>query len=500
MTVLTDGDRKILPLARREVRGFHLATRWYLREWTPLPYQYAWHHLPTINTTVVAGIATGKTTMVAASYLIDCITIPYFRALNTSVTQMQAELPFNMAMGWIEGNPRLEHLIEKIDLRPYPVIRFKNYSEWEFRTSGLDARFIRGFEYDRINFDECGLDLVGYISKVLRGRLRGSRLDGTKRMARLDTTTSPTMAVWLKERFDKGWKGSGMEDLVKYRSMRLATWDNTMLTEEQIEAMKAEYPPEMIDVELGGHFPDYGASLFPVGHVNACVDQSMYDAAYIALNPEDPKEKPKPGYEVVEDPRHGITRFELPVQPGRTYVLAGDPGSENYPGRGAAGVMVADVTEKPYKLVYFHWVSGRGSISPFLSSYKYAIEKYSPVLRGIDATGTQKWVDEIAYTNQGIQTDRINFAADKDGMLNNLAYDISNHLWRIPPIKGLIRQAGTYTREDDKKIPQDLVMTWAQLSFLARSAPSPITINSQPKKNNYPSRTGRSRIARSRRW
>ena len=269
--------------------------------------------------------------------------------------------------------------------------------------------------------------------------------------------------------------------------MRLATWDNTQLTEEQVEAMKAEYPPEMIDVEMGGMFPDYGVTMFPPGHLNQCLDQSLYDAAYIALNPEE--DSPVlPGYQIHEDPRHGITLFELPPKPGRTYVMAGDPGSGNYPNRGAAGVMVADVTEKPYKLVYFHWVSGNGSINPFLQSFRRAIDIYNPPLRGIDATGTQKWIDEIAFTNLGIQTDRINFNADKDGMLNNLAYDVTNHLWRIPPIKGLLRQAGTYTREEDKKIPQDLVMTWAQISYLARYAPSPVDIQTKVSKNNYTKR------------
>ena len=255
--ILTDADKKMLPAALRVNKGFHIATQWYLNGWKPTPYQWAWHHFPTINTTFVAGIATGKTTIVASSFLLDCISIPYFRGLNTSVTAVQAELPFNMMMGWIEGNPRLEHLIEQVQLRPYPVISFKNFSEMEFRTSGLDARYIRGSEYDRINYDESGLDLIGYAPKVLRGRLRGKRPNGVLRMARFDTTTSPTIALWLRERFDKGDPNSSSPelDLTMYRSMRVATWDNPHLTEEQVEAMKAEYPPEMIDVELGGLLP-----------------------------------------------------------------------------------------------------------------------------------------------------------------------------------------------------------------------------------------------------
>jgi hypothetical protein len=461
-----------------------------------MPFQWAWHQLQVINTSLLAGIATGKTTIVAASSLMDCISIPYFRALNTSVTAKQAELPFDMVMSWIEGNPKLEHLIENISLRPFPVITFKNFSEYEFRTAGLDARFIRGSEYDRINFDEAGLDFAGMIIKVLRGRLRGERPDGTTRMARLDVTTSPTDALWLRERYSRGERGSPNAELNLYRSMRVATWDNTHLTEEQIEAMKAEYPPEMIDVEMGGFFPDYGVSMFPSGHVNACVDQSLYDAAYLALNPEDGKVLP--GYVVNEDPRHGIVHFELPRKPGHIYIIGGDPGMDNYPKRNAGVVMVADVTSKPYELTYFDWVSGNGSYNPFLASYKKANDKYNPVLRGIDATGTQRGLDELAFENHGIPTDKLNFSTDKAAMLNELSNDITNHFWRMPPIKGMISQLGTYNWETDKKVPQDTVMTMAELSYLARFIPAEPVKSGAVAKNNFNNRKARTTTRRRR--
>jgi hypothetical protein len=150
--------------------------------------------LGVMNTSFVAGIATGKTNVVAACYLIDCISIPYFRALNTSITARRAELAFDMVMAWVEGNERLEHLIEKISLRPFPIIIFKNISEYEFRTAGTDARYIRGSEYDRIIYDEAGLDYNDISVKVLRGRLRGMRPSKEARMARMDVTTSPTDA------------------------------------------------------------------------------------------------------------------------------------------------------------------------------------------------------------------------------------------------------------------------------------------------------------------
>jgi hypothetical protein len=39
----------------------------------------------------------------------------------------------------------------------------------------------------------------------------------------------------------------------------------------------------------------------------------------------------------------------------------------------------------------------KGSYNPFLRPYRYAQDKYTPLLKGIDATGTQKGVYELAF-------------------------------------------------------------------------------------------------------
>jgi hypothetical protein len=429
-------------------------------------------HVPVYENYVANGIVnhnTGKTTGVAASYLMDCITIPYFRALNTSVTAKQAELPFSIVQGWIEGNPRLEHLIDNISLRPYPTIYFKNGSEWIFRTAGKDARFIRGLEFDRINFDEAGLDPVGETVKVLRGRLRGVRTDGQQRMVRMDVTTSPTAVPWLEERFYRGWPENPEADLQNNLSLRISTYMNTKLTAQMISLMEAEYTDDMIDVELRAMFPEYGLTMFPRGHLLSCSDQSLNDAAEMALHPE--RGNPRPGYVVEEHPRYGITKFELPADPGSIYIMAGDPGTDSPPKRNSGTVGVLDISKKPNQLVYFHWVDGRGSYNPFLFSYKYALEKYRPVLRGLDTTGTQKAIDELAFENVGITVDGISFNRDKEGMLNSLSMAVTNHTLCWPVIKGIQNQMISYSRENDSKIAQDIVMMMAELAFLERHAP-----------------------------
>jgi hypothetical protein len=486
VAILTKADETILPMALRQNGGFAKATEWYLMGWKPLPYQYAWHHVLHLNATCIGGVAVGKTTMEAASNTIDCLTIPHFKALNTSVTAKQAELPFMMFMSWYEGNKNLAHLVRDIRLRPWPIVTFENFATYEFRTAGLDARFIRGFEYDRINYDECALDPLGRTAEVLRTRLRGTRPNGETRMARLDTVTSPGAVLWLKERFEKGFRP---EDKRLYFSMRIKTWDNTHLTQDQIDAMMAEMPPEIVAVEMGAEWPNYGSAYFPERYVDIAIDQDLYDDCYISLNPENEGEKPKLGYELEEDARIGTTKFSLPYIPGNRYIIAGDPGKGNPPHRNAGVVLVADVTQRPYRMVHLNWVAGNGAIRPWIQAYKNAIDIYQPERKGLDVTGTQEYMDEIAFQEAGISTDGISYSADKYGMLNMLLYDLQYSRWRVPPIAGLIRQTKTYSLEadrEDRGLAQDLVTTWAQLSWLAKDVPRDVPeVRTEQSKLDY---------------
>jgi len=498
VSILTEADEQLLVASLRENGGFSLGAEWYLYGTKPLPKQWAFHHAPAANVTWLGGIACGKTRGVATSYFIDCLSIPYFQALNTSVTSVQAELAFEMAVEWIESNERLEHLIDNVSLRPYPKIDFKNYSSWIFRTAGKDARFIRGQEFDRINYDEAGLDYDGISLKTLRGRLRGIRLDGSIRMARLDVTTSPTDAPWLRERFYKGDTTHHSADIEHYNSIRSTIYENTYLTQEQIGLMESDYTDEMIDVELLGMFPDYGMTTFPRKHITACTEQSLNDLMTEATRPE--SGNAKPGWRIEVHPRHGITRFEMPPEQDGLYLLAGDPGTGDPPKRNAACNIVIRVDRKPWDVVYFDWVYGRGAYNPFLTSFKYAIDKYAPVYKGIDTTGTQKAIDELAFENEGIIVDGINFASDKQALINALSIAVSNHWFKWPLIKGLQFQMHHYRREMDtknNKQPQDIVMTLGIAAYLARYMPGEITAAAKNRRHGgRPSRRTRSRRAR----
>ena len=477
----------------RSSGGFALGTEWYLRGYIPLPWQLDFHQSDIGNTTVLAGVAGGKTSIEAASNVMDCISIPYFKALNTSVTAKQSELPFDMFMSWYEGNPRLEHLVEDIKLRPWPIVKYKNYSVYEYRTSGTNARFIRGTEFDRIGFDEFGLDYNGEIVKVLRGRLRGVRADGTKRMARLDCLGSPTDAPWQRERFNRGLKDHETRDLKHYLSFKARTRDNTNLTEQQILLMEAEYSDDEMAVEMNAEFPDYGMSFFPKSHIQACTSLDLLSQGQDAVM------ESKKGWVIEEHFRHGITKWEMPYDPEAYYVMAGDPGKDDPPRRNAGCLGVLDINKTPAQLAYFHWTSGHGSINPFMESYYYAINKYNPIVKMVDNTGPQSGTQEIGFTNIGIETDGINFSQKKNAALNHLSFNITNQEMQWPIIKGLVKQVSSYTLENDKKVnfPQDIVMMLGMLALGLRFKDN--VVDDKPKKparkvsRKYRTTTGRRR-------
>jgi hypothetical protein len=136
--------------------------------------------------------------------------------------------------------------------------------------------------------------------------------------------------------------------------------------------------------------------------------------------------------------------------------------------------MVWDCTNKPYRLVYLHWISGNGSYIPWFNSFKWAYEYYRPLFQGIDATGTQKAIDELVFEREGLPVDSVNFTRDKFGMLNALKVLFQYQDLRFPWIKGLHNQLLHYKIPDDN-LAQDLVSAMMVFAYLTRYLPASIT-------------------------
>ena len=471
--MLTSEDLKLFSTV--PCGGYHLFAQAYY-DWNPMKHQYAVFYAPQPNVTFVAGIGAGKTSALGMLFLTRALTIPYYRALNTSISSFQANLMFELLRGMIESNTRIQRFIKEIRVKPYPKITTHINSYIAFMTVGFQAQGIRGSEWDEINFDEGGYERSEETIIALRGRLRGRREDGTPRIARLFVTTTPTDVPWLRKRWERGVPDSKIEDYdpKSYFSLRATLFDNVYIPDWQREEIIKDMPAEMVKQEVMAEFPDWGESEFAEEHINACENPELNALMEHYTNPivvhEDGSETsgtPVKGALVMELPRIGIVRWEMPAEAGRIYAMAADPGTGNPPKRNAGVVMVFDVTHKPYRLVFMHWVSGNGSYTPWLATLKYALEKYNPVIRGLDSTGPQKAIDELVLEREGIHVDSVTFSTDKTAMLNSLKLMVQNHEIEWPFIKGLRTQLRAY-RRDDKDLAQDLVATLMVFAYVVR--------------------------------
>jgi hypothetical protein len=460
-------------------QGGYLQFCQYYFDWAPLKNQFADHYAPQPNVIHLGGVGSGKTMGRAMSFLATALSTPHYLGLNTSVSSFQAKLLHDKLMPYV-SLPKVERFITDVRTRPYPIIETVFESKIACMTAGFQATLIRGSEWDEINGDEFGYERYEETLFALRGRLRGKRPDHTYRKAQLRITTTPTEVEWLKRWWDRGDKKSGAEELDprRYLSLRSTLYDNIHIPKWQREEIMAGYTEEMVQQEIMAEFPEWGNTEIPLKFLDACENQWLNHQMEEMTNPiyldEDGNEHsgtPVPGAVVLELPRMGVTRWETPYDPSRIYLLASDPGTSSPPKRNSPVVMVWDVTEKPFTLVYFHWVSGNGSYTPWLNSFKYALDKYKPLIRGIDATGTQKAIDELVFEREGIPIDSVNFARDKLGMLNALKLLFQNHELQFPYIKSLRHQCRTY-KIPDKDLVQDIVSTMMVFAYLTRYLPT----------------------------
>jgi hypothetical protein len=445
------GDRyAILAMSRGRP---DIAYKWWFG-WEPLPKQFVMSVAPQHRQVILGSIRSGKTLGTMYKEAAKAAVIPDYRFLNCSISSDQAALMFKNLCGVIAQNARFKALVDGDPIKkPYPTIRFKYGGSMEFRSVGYQADLLRGFEWDTINFDEGGYCEDEFTIRTLEGRTIGVRETGYPREGKLCITTSPTAAEWLREMVERGVPPNG-----RYLTMVMTIFENHHLPQAEVDAIVDDYPEELVEQELYARLPDFSGGIFARQFVVGAENMELND---IIDNAE------SSGIVKEYHPQHGLHKLEIPPSPTGRFVLAGDPGTGNFPKRNAGTVTVFDVNRKPARLVYFDWTAGNGSIMPFLNSYKYAIERYRPEYRGFDATGPQKMLDELAFDAVGIDVDALNFQRDKSAYINSLQVALARHEIEWPFIKGLRNQLTGY-REPDKHIAQDIVCSLGMSAYLMK--------------------------------
>lgn len=431
---------------------------------------------------VVGGIGTGKTLAAGIGGFFHGMTTPGFKFLNIAKESWQSMLMYNLILEIIAGTPAEKFVFSK-PRRPYPKIVIKYQvgnriveSSLEFMSIGEQGNASNVFSWrgDWINIEEAGrIDNLSQIVTNLSTRLTGNTAEGRPYMGRMSLLSNPweNPELWQMLDVAAADKKNGL-------ALEVYTEDNKNVTEQQLENMLKLIPEKEREKFTTGKRPDGTGTYFPKDIVEPCEDLVTSELLLQEVA------EGRPGYVAEMKTRVGYWHVELPPQEGRVYFLLGDPGAGTAPARNAPTWMVFDVTDAP-KIVTLRalwWGDGKGSISPFIQHGIHWIQKYSPILAGIDDTATQRNMAEIInmeyITGKGYSVDRIRGFGFEGGKrytyLVCLKIMLEAQAMKWPKvINGISAQLRNYDDLKDKaaasKLAQDLVVTMAMAAYAVRS-------------------------------
>jgi len=479
--LLTPDDREVIRLTLGG--DYNLFFEWFFTDVKLQDHQLKALMAPQTSVLLLGGRGSGKTFGFIAGYLMFCVLMPDLRVLWGSYTADQAAIPFNDVLyPLIESSPRFHKFLPKgmdsLRKKPYPIVEVKvpgtnlPASKIVFRTFGEEGKRLRGLTVDIIHYDEGGMDHSDATINTLKPCLRGRRnVKGRPlRLGRFSVSTTPTAAPWLRHWWECATnKDYPDHDPVNYYAARVSTDHNLTLTPEQIENMQRDMSPEERAVEMQAGFPEYMGTDFSPMIVNRCEDSALNNELATMI------EKNRPGAQSLLQPRIGALIYQKPAIPGHHYIVVGDPGAGDPPYRNAPVVLAWDVTQKPYELVCFRWVHGRGSYRPFFNEFHELYDFYKPIYSCFDATGTQMAMEELYFEDRGLMVEGMSVTTEKPAMINTAKIMMQRGDLRFPFIQGLRLQLLNYKQEEDKKQDQDIVMAlvmscWKMRAFTFTSA------------------------------
>lgn len=487
MAHLDNSDLEIIKAASLNANIF---TEYYFGI-TLMDHQLAAIHAKQNSVLTLGGRGSGKTFGYAVGYMYLCAMIPDFRVLWVSNTSDQAAIGFfDIVRPLIMSSPRFHRFLpeglKSLKKRPYPQVNIRipgldvPESSIVFRTAGDGGDSNRGSTVDAIHIDEGGLIYDDRVVTTLRPNMRGERYDGTPRLGRMTVSTTPTAAEWLRH----WWESARNSEYAGYNpadyfAVKVRSDTNTHLTAEQLKAFRQDMTPEEMQVEIEADFPEYYGNEFSPKLINDCQNNDLNREL------EEMIANGQPGADLMKVGRVGTLIYQKPVEEGHSYILSGDPGTGNPPFRNAGVIVVIDVTQKPYELVYFHWVGGDGDYRPFFRHYTWAYEYYKPSFSVFDATGTQRAMDQLYFEEKDIYVEGLSVTNEKPAMINNMKIIIQRGLFTMPFIEGLRLQLLNYRQDKDKKIPQDIVMC-LMMAFWKMRALNYAEAEDLPRGGEYP--------------
>jgi hypothetical protein len=349
-------------------------------------------------TVVCGGTGCGKTSARAVIALARSALMEGYDFLNVAPTETQATDMIVEATKWVTGTP-FEKFVKKtrggelFKQRPFPtmIIQVGKYpSTFGCMTIGRHGDFILGKGKDEIHVDEAGLvEGINEAIPRLVTRLRGTRANGRPRAGKMGFSSNPHDNPSFDRLIEKAI--ASMEDPNgKYFFCDPSSADNTAITEDQLDLQREliDDPAEQARWLTGDRSTVSESREIPGVLIRNCHKPWLDELMETAVLEE------TPGHVYHHRDGMGITHWQLPYDPDKSYLAFGDPGTAN-PTRmkynNVPVTLVFNVTEFPSfpaEMAAFHWIDGHGKYDPWKSSMREMMATYN-CMGYYDGTGTQ---------------------------------------------------------------------------------------------------------------
>lgn len=403
---------------------------------------------------------------------------------------------------------------------PHPEVEFRKWDQYDpgsrafFRTTGKPnepGELLRSTECGALTFDEAfraydsmwAFQVVSGCQRGLNGwraNQKPEARDAWQEMAiDLDSCDDPDkredMEIELDAYADRmgiskdtwswifgnagfhGWPYRVQEQAQRgERPWYAATWrtkDNPAYTRRQREELIEKYAddPEQLAMEIEAKRPDPPGDIFTLHQIDRLMEEDMTAQVLAGTL------KQKRGFDYKKSKNFGVIRYAMPASWDRVYVGGVDAGTQQIPARGKWVIVIADITERPFRIVYFEMGNlvkkDCGSMRPCLQriadllnpDYKH-FYPMAPASLYADATGMQRDIYDVAATwswEQPIELHGFNMQ-HKLPLISKFQILLSEGLFRMATVQQVEEELGNYTLPDNQPMKQDTVMAFLALS------------------------------------
>lgn len=202
-----------------------------------------------------------------------------YRIVTASITLDQARIIFNTVLRIFNSTCRIEGLVKKVTVTPYPRILLGNGTLIEARSTQRRGEYLLGNDYDYFIFDEVAFeDEAEYVvNEVIKMRL-------ADRQGKLDLVSTPNGRNWffrkmreLKDRTGDAYVQSG------------DSRENLFISQEYIKTQMKYLNDKRVAQNIMGQFVDSGGEIIPGKYIDAALINNV-------VNNNAPKTDGKDGY------------------------------------------------------------------------------------------------------------------------------------------------------------------------------------------------------------